>query len=212
MCKIFYSLPIGLFIFSLLKTDPASASTPPTEADLTTTSDSDPPPTSDQIQRSKEIEITVPPPIKLKVDRNEAYFYRYRQALSFHGGLSGDVRQIQSLASTIGFQYRFEFPENGRSEIGADLLTSGTGLLHASRFYFFDDSRTRLFVKYGMEIRIVPSEELVTFLKLENWRTRFAAGLEWNAWQAFAIRLDLEVHLGVHEQKVSALTGLSYSF
>lgn len=203
---------ISLMTATISAAEFARAATPPPAPDLTLEKTADPPATPEEIQRAHEVEITEPPPTRLRVDTSREYFYKYRQALSFHGGLTSEIRDIASPASTIGFQYRFQFPENGRSEIGADLLTSGNGLIHASRFFFLDDSRFRLFYKYGLEVRVVPSEELVTFLKLANWRVRMAAGFEWNTWQAIGIRMDLEAHVGVNEQFISALLGAAYSF
>lgn len=190
----------------------AVAATPPPAPDLTFKRTEDPPATPEEIQRAHDVKITEPPPNRVRVDTSRDYFYKYRQALSLHGGLISEVRDIASPTSAIGFQYRFQFPENGRSEIGADLVTSGNGLVHASKFYFLEDSRFRFFYKYGLEVRVVPSEELVTFLKLANWRVRLASGFEWNTWQAIGIRLDLEAHVGVNEQFISTLLGAAYSF
>jgi hypothetical protein len=185
--------------------------TPPSP-DLTTENAPDIPATSEEIDRAKQIEITTPPPVRLRTDRSRNYFYHYRQALSFHGGLSSNIESFNSASSTMGFQYRFSLTQGNRVEVGADLLTSGTGLIHASRFHFLDDDRFRFFYKYGLEVRVIPSEELVTFLKLVNWRARLASGFEWNTWDSIGLRLDLEAHIGTSDRTLVAIAGLAYSF
>ena len=190
----------------------AGASTPPPAPDLTTELKAEEPATAEELKRAQQVEITTPPPARLRMDHTQDYFYHYRQALSFHGGVSSNLADPANLSSTVGFQYRFSYPQQNRAEVGADLLTSGTGLIHASRFHFLDDSRFRFFYKYGLEIRVVPSEELVTFLKLVNWRARLAGGFEWNTWGSVGIRLAFEAHIGTTERTLTALGGLAYSF
>ncbi len=206
------SKPVIAFLILMLFVATTHASTPPPSPDLTVEQKTDAPPTPEEIGRANQIEITTPPPVRLKVDRSHDYFYHYRQALSFHGGIGANLSDIANPSSTIGFQYRFSFPENGRSEAGADLLASGTGLIHASRFHFLDDARFRFFYKYGLEVRVVPSEELVTLLKLANWRARLAGGFEWNTWGSIGLRMDLEAHIGTSDRTLTALAGLAYSF
>lgn len=191
---------------------PALAVTSPPALDLSENEEPSTAATPEEINRSHQVELTQPPPVRISTQESDDYYYHYRQALSLHGGLSANISDFQNPQSIIGFQYRFAYPENGRSEVGADLLTSGSGLLHASRFFFSEDGRFRFFYKYGVELRVIPSEELVTFLKLVNWRARIAGGLEWNAWNSVGLRLDLEAHIGTSERFLTLLTGFAYSY
>lgn len=202
---------IFLAVTSVSMTSVSVAATPPPSPDLTESTDKSPPATPEEIDRARQVELTEPPPIQ-ETARESDYFYQYRQGLLVRGGLLLDFNQADTLGSDFGFQYRFPFRNSQRLEIGADLLNEGVGILHAARFHFLDDSRMRWFYKYGLGIRIVPAQQLVTFLKLANWQARIGGGLEWTIEDPFSIRLDLESTFSTEKLTAISTIGVTYGW
>ncbi len=186
-------------------------STPPPVLDLSEPEEQSVPASPEEIERANQVEITTPPPLPQQA-REQDYFYRYRQALTVRGGALIELNNVETLGSNFGFQYRFPFASSQRVEIGADLLNEGAGVLHASRFHFSDDSRMRWFHKYGIGIRIVPAQQLVTFLKLANWQARLGGGLEWTIADPFSFRMDLEATLSTEKLAALATVGAAYGW
>lgn len=205
----FTGLPV--LVVSLLLSSQASAATPPTSPDLDDHHDRSPPATAEELDRARQVQLT-PPPVKKESAREDDYFYRYRQSLMFRGGALVDSNQTNMLGSNIGFQYRFPFDISRRFEIGADLLNEGAGVLHASQFQFSDDSRLRWFSKYGVGIRVIPSQQLVTFLKLANWQARLGGGSEWTVIDPFSLRLEVEGAISTEKLTVIATVGFAYGW
>lgn len=202
---------IFLAVTSVSMTSVSVAATPPPSPDLTEPADKSPPATPEEIDRARQVELTEPPPIQ-ETARESDYFYQYRQGLLVRGGLLLDFNQADTLGSDFGFQYRFPFRNSQRLEIGADLLNEGAGILHAARFHFLDDSRMRWFYKYGLGIRIVPAQQLVTFLKLANWQARIGGGLEWTIEDPFSIRIDLESTFSTEKLTAISTIGVTYGW
>ncbi|MBN8540027.1 MAG: hypothetical protein J0L82_06535 [Deltaproteobacteria bacterium] len=212
LSRIWLSLMlIFLAVTSVSMTSVSVAATPPPSPDLTESTDKSPPATPEEIDRARQVELTEPPPIQ-ETARESDYFYQYRQGLLVRGGLLLDFNQADTLGSDFGFQYRFPFRNSQRLEIGADLLNEGVGILHAARFHFLDDSRMRWFYKYGLGIRIVPAQQLVTFLKLANWQARIGGGLEWTIEDPFSIRLDLESTFSTEKLTAISTIGVTYGW
>jgi len=195
----------------LLLSSQVFAATPPPSPDLTESEDISPPATAEELDRARQVQLTPPPAIR-KTVREVDYFYRYRQSLLIRGGALIDFNQTNTLGSNLGFQYRFPFNNSKRIELGADLLNEGAGVLHASRFHFFDDSRRRWFYKYGAGIRVVPSQQLVTFLKLANWQARLGGGIEWTVADPYSIRFDLECAASTEKLTTISTIGAAYSW
>lgn len=190
--------------------DAKAATTPPTP-DFNTPKENLPPATAEEIDRARQVQITEPPPLKIHVQERD-YFYPYRQALTVRGGALIDSNQTNTLGSNMGFLYRFPFDNSQRIEVGADLLNEGVGVLHASRFFFTDDDRFRWLYKYGIGIRVVPSQQLVTFLKLANWQARAGGGFDWTISNPYSLRVDVEA--AISSEKISAIAsfGLAYGW
>ena len=197
------------FSIGLLVSSYALAAKPPPSPDLTEPEDKSPPATAEELDRARQVQLTPAPPMTESV-READYFYRYRQSLLVRGGALVDFNQTSTLGSNIGFQYRFPFENSQRIEVGADLLNEGAGVLHAARFHFADDSRRRWFYKYGAGIRVVPSQQLVTFLKLANWQVRLGGGMEWTLADPFSVRLDLEG--AISTEKLTAISTIGFAY
>jgi hypothetical protein len=203
--------PIFLMLISLTVTSTTMAATPPPSPDLTEPTDKSPPATAEEIDRARQVELTEPPARKETI-RESDYFYQYRQTLMVRGGVLMDFNQTDTLGSDFGFQYRFPFRNSQRIEVGADLLNEGAGILHAARFHSLDDSRMRWFYKYGLGIRVVPSQQLVTFLKLGNWQARISGGLEWTIEDPFSLRFDIEGTISSEKLTAISTIGVTYGW
>jgi hypothetical protein len=201
----------SVLVMFLLATSVSLAATPPPSPDLTEPKDNSLPATAEEIDRARQVELTEPPPRKQTLLESD-YFYHYRQALLVRGGVVMDLNKADTLGSDFGFQYRFPFKNSQRIEIGADLLNEGAGVLHAARFHFLDDSRMRWFYKYGLGIRVVPAQQLVTFLKLANWQGRIGGGLEWTIEDPFSIRFDLESTISTEKLTAISTIGVTYGW
>lgn len=199
------------FSAGLLLSAQVLAATEPPSPDLTEPEDRSPPATAEELERARQVQLT-PAPSRVESIREADYFFRYRQSLLVRGGAQIDFTRSNSLGSNLGFQYRFPFKNSQRFEIGADLQNEGVGVLHASRFHFSDDSRRRWFYKYGAGIRIVPAQQLVTFLKLANWQARLGGGIEWTIADPFSFRIDLEGALSIEKLTAVSTIGIAYAW
>lgn len=202
---------ILLKLIFLTLTSATMAATPPPSPDLTEPTDISPPATAEEIERARQVELTEPP-ARQETVRESDYFYQYRQTLMVRGGVLMDFNQTDTLGSNFGFQYRFPFRNSQRIEVGADLLNEGAGILHAARFHSLDDSRMRWFYKYGLGIRVVPAQQLVTFLKLANWQARIGGGLEWTIEDPFSIRFDIEGTISSEKLTAISTLGVTYGW
>lgn len=152
---------------------------------------------SDDVAKKAAIDITEPPPPTF--ERSEAeYFYPYRHALSFRGGAVIDSGNGQAgPIGLMGVQYLFPISNPLRQiEIGADLLSSSNGSIHAAQRFIHSRARLRPYSKMGLGIKIVPSEQLTTFLKYQNFQIRGATGIERLVYKTTSLRAELELVAG----------------
>ncbi len=192
----------------------------PTPADVntaTSTQSEAQPASSAEIQRAKELDWTFPKENDEKLAQRATareFFYHYRQSLSAMAGPAYRTDAIQDPDTQLSLKY-WRQPTDGLSlEAGADLVSDGTGALHLSKKSNTGRGQLRGYLSYGLAIRIVPNEQLVTFLKIQNWQIRGAMGAEWQwPWgKSWSLRGELGVNLSPGRVQLPILIGATSSF
>ncbi len=215
-------LTMYLFVFflliGLLSTSEVQAAPTSPDVDAATSAHSEPESaTNDEVQRAKELDWTMPKESEEKLaDRASAreFFYHFRKSLSAMAGPAYRTDAIQDPDTQLSLNY-WQHPTDGASlEAGADLMSDGTGALHISKRDNQGRGRLRSYYKYGLAIRIVPNEQLVTFLKFQNWQLRGSAGAEWQwPWgKSWSLRSELGINLSQGRIQIPILIGATTSF
>ena len=149
----------------------------------------------DQELKSQTLVITPAPPGPTSAAREAGYFYPYRQALTLRlGQTQSSFAGIDDSKGWVvgGVQYLFTSNPSTYYEAGADLNSEGSGALHLQRRWIFSSAKFRPYTKAGGGVRVVPSESLVSFLRLQNWQARGAAGFERIVWRKMSLRAEIE--------------------
>jgi hypothetical protein len=163
----------------------------------------------------KSIDISPPPPIPPGYQQKQEYFHKYRQALTAQIGFVYDTKAVSDgteMLSRLGAQYLFTTESHLNFEGGADLLSDGSGAIHVSQRKIYGQSRFRPYIKAGAGVRIVPADQLATFLRHENYQIRAAAGFEQLFKDPYSYRLEIEAMVSSRSQAGSVLVGLVNSF
>lgn len=140
------------------------------------------------------------------------YFYRYRRAITARVGLLYDTKASEdtNTHTLLGVQYLFPGPELKSYEAGADILSDGTGVAHAARRFIYSRTKFRPYTKAGVGVRIVPSDQLATFIRYENYQLRAAAGFEYLFFvygKEMNVRLETEVTASFRSVQADATIG-----
>ena len=162
----------------------------------------------------KGINIADPPPAPyIHPDRAE-YFYRYRHALTFDTGLTYDTVDSSNAGplARFGTQFLFSTAERRKYEVGADLLSDGSGSISGARRFIYGEGRFRPYTKAGFAVRIVPADQLTTVLKYENYQIRGAVGFEQLTNGSMSFRLEFELMASSRSQAASLTVGTDYAW
>jgi hypothetical protein len=199
------SVPIFLtfVLCAILATSEVSIAAPsPTSPSLdeTDTSVQDDKASADQELKSQTVIVTPPPAGPNTRPAENEYFHPYRQALSARlGQVMSSFEGIDDAKSKSwvvgGLQYLFTTRANRFYEAGADLNSEGSGTLHLQRRWIFSRAKFRPYTKAGGGVIIIPSEGLVSFLRMQNWQLRGAGGAEQLVWRKLSVRAEIEATL-----------------
>lgn len=163
----------------------------------------------------RTVDIAPPPPLPDGYEKRQEYFHKYHQALTAHIGLVYDTKAADvgtGMLTRVGAQYLFQTKDRFALEGGADLLTDGSGSIQLAQRKIWGQSRFRPYIKAGAAVRIVPSDQLATFLKHENYQARFAGGFERLVKDPYGARVELELMVSARSQAASLLLGGVWSF
>lgn len=147
----------------------------------------------DEDLKAQTIDVTAPPPGPLRSEQQREYFYPYRKSITVKLGqvFGSKPAKDSSTLWTIGsVEYLFHTPDMKAWEAGADLLSVGVGALHLSRNYIYSRTQLRPYTKIGGGVRIVPEDQLVTFVRFQHYQLRAAAGVEYLTWRKFSSRIE----------------------
>ncbi|MES2962455.1 MAG: hypothetical protein V4760_01100 [Bdellovibrionota bacterium] len=172
-------------------------------------------PSENEEEIRKSIDIAPQPAIPLGLERRQEYFHKYRQALTAELGFVYDTKAASSgtdLLSRLGAQYMFTTEKRENYEAGAHLLSDGSGAIHFAQRKVYGQSRFRPFIKAGAGVRIVPADQLATFLKHENYQIRVAGGMEQLVKVPYGVRIETELMVSSRSQAAAVLLGVVSSF
>ena len=151
------------------------------------------------------------PPLPSHVRDSTEYFHRYRKSLTVRfGPYRGLDENNQGLM--YGLIYNFPAFTVQSLEAGADLLSNGTGTLHLAKRFEFSRTRFRPFLKAGVGVRVVPEQQLTTFLKLANYQVRLGAGFEHLVRTAQSIRVDVGFLIMTDTQQLVGTVGYVWAW
>lgn len=170
------------------------------------------PATPEEIERAGLVHITQPPPLKARAPEEADYFYRYRHSLTPRLGLEERFNELSNPGPVLGVLYWFPRHDLRGVEAGMDLNRDGEGVLHLASRNLVGDGKFRWFYKLGGGIRIVASDQMVTFLRLRNWLLRPGGGFEWTLSDPISLRFDLDGILSTERIAMNLTAGLSFSF
>ncbi len=165
-------------------------------------------PTHEEAERAQTVFATPAPPLTAANAQDVDYFFRYRNALTIRGGLE----DVESPGPVLGVLLLYSTQMLRSFEAGADLTRDGNGTLHFAIRHLLGREKVRWFYKYGAGIRIVASDQLVTFLRLKNWQLRVGGGFEWTLSDPLALRIDLEGIAGSEKLNALGTIGLAFAW
>jgi hypothetical protein len=151
---------------------------------------------ADDISR-ETVDIAQPPPLKEPLVSEREFFYQYRQAITIHAGeaLSSVTTNDTSMPLVAGIQYEYMTQERKTYEVGADLLSDGTGTLDFAKRWIYTRTRLRPYTKAGGGLLVKPSDGLAALVNFVNFRVEGAAGAEYLLRKSQSIRADLKAAL-----------------
>jgi hypothetical protein len=201
----------GFFLTVVLNSSIARAAvnTPSPDFD-TPTPLATPEPSADKLSRDT-VDISQPTPPRPGQDRLEReYFHPYRKAFTLRlGGIYSTASSDPSALPVIGgLQFFTTLQSLATYEAGADLISDGTGLLTLARRYVLTRTKFRPYLKFGGALVVVPSDQLVNFIKYDNYRLEGATGAEYLVSEGSSLRLEAEGFLGL--KTVQGLVALGY--
>jgi hypothetical protein len=189
----------------------ANAAPTPVSPDLSRESDTQSVPTPEEIERAKLVHPSPAEPIHIDPIEND-YFYRYHRALSLRGGGEIALSDLKNPGPVMGILYWFPIRNLDGLEAGADLTRDGFGTIHAGLRTALGNERFRWFYKWGAGIRVVASDQLVTFVRPRNWQLRGAGGFEVTLSDPFSFRVDVDAIYGIERSVVDATVGLAFAW
>lgn len=190
----------------------AFAAKSPVAPDLSDVKNTEVPATQEELDRAKIVHITEAPPVPPRPAEASDYYYKFHNSVSLRAGAQLKLNDLGNPGVTLGLLYAYPLADLRGVEAGADLNSDATGTLHFSRREMVGNEKFRWFHKYGLGVRVVGSDQLVTFLRLRNWELRGGGGFEWTTFDPMSFRLDLESMLSTENIKFLATIGVAFAF
>jgi hypothetical protein len=206
-----------LALIQFLQIGPGHAATPKPNIELSEESLQTPvssTPSPEEVQRANQVRLREADPLS-KVSTANDYFFRYRRAITLRAGSFHRLNNLPEPGGLISVLYWFPLKDLRGVELGADLVVHDqqeSGTIHFASRHVYGNDRFRGFYKFGGGIRIVPDEQLVTFLKLANWQMRLGTGFEYAVLDPVSIRLDVESAVSTQFISLMATLGLAFAF
>jgi len=169
-------------------------------------------PSPDEIERAGQVEMSEPQSEGSKPQNTQAYYFRYRQSITVRGGIEEKFNDIGSPGSILSVLYWFPRKDLRGIEGGADLQSDGSGTIHIASRNVIGKGRWRGFHKLGGGVRIVPSDQMVTFLRLKNWQLRMSGGVEYSISDPYTLRLDLDGTASIERLAALLTLGVAWNW
>lgn len=209
--SFFYVLTMAMVAFATLATSRLNAAPTPVSPDLSSNNDSQRIASPIEIERAKLVHPLPAEPIRIRPIEND-YFYRYHQAIALRAGGEVSLSDLQNPGPSMGILYCFPLRTLPSLEVGVDLSRDGFGTIHTGSRTVLGNEKFRWFYKWGAGIRIVASDQLVTFVRPRNWQLRAAGGFEVTLTDPVSFRVDLDAVYGFERSLVDATMGLAFAW
>jgi hypothetical protein len=142
-------------------------------------------------------------------------FYPFQTSMSPRFGLGYKSKSENDIPIffLFGINYMLESSSNRHLEIGADLNSDTTGTFTAAcRWIYRAGAAVRPFMKIGPSLTARPTEQLGTFVKIENYKVRGAGGFEYLLESPMSARLEIELAVGMKAVEGAFLVGYSWAW
>lgn len=148
-------------------------------------------------ERLESVDIAKPPPLILRHQEKE-YFYPYSRTLSARLGGVFDSQNFSNngILLLAGVSYLYRRLQNEYYDIGFDIRNDPFGTIHAERRWISGRAAARPYMKAGLGLNLVPSDQLATFLKIKNYQIRGAIGIEKIFIPPMSFRYEFEILQG----------------
>lgn len=191
----------------------SAAKTSPSPEDSLDTPETTTVPSPEELERAGQVEISEPrSEAGGKSQTPQAYYFRYRQSITVRGGIEEKFNDIGSPGSILSVLYWFPRKDLRGIEGGADLQSDGSGTIHIASRNVIGKGRWRGFHKLGGGVRIVPSDQMVTFLRLKNWQLRMSGGVEYSISDPYTLRLDIDGTLSSERMAALVTLGVAWNW
>jgi hypothetical protein len=127
----------------------------------------------------------------------EDYFYKFQSSMSPRLGLTTNIMELEedkNLDYLIGIAYQLASQSSRKWEIVADVFSYNQGHMQAIVKWLTDPtSRLRSYLKAGLGVFIIPSDELKNFLEINHYNIIIGVGTEYLVTEPMSPRLDIEI-------------------
>jgi hypothetical protein len=135
----------------------------------------------------------------------------WRQAVSPRAGIQFDEEKIAPgyIPDIIfGFAYLFPSETAEHWEATVDLQPDGSGTPGFGRVYFFNEHQfLHPFIRGGLKTRFIPSEQMATFVNIENLQVAGSFGIEDQLYKKIFAHIEMEVALGPRFRTLTIMAG-----
>ncbi len=162
------------------------------------------------VDRLDSVDIAKPPPLIVKLQEKE-YFYPYSRTLSarFGGVLDSQKFSDKGFLLLAGVIYLYRHRPNEYYDFGFDVRNDNYGTIHAERRWISGRAASRPYAKAGLGLNLIPSDQLATFLKFQNYQIRGAVGIEKIFISPMSFRYEVELLQG---EATILILSLGYSW
>lgn len=186
---------VTIFAIVSWPASPARAATDSPSPDFTDAAPADPPLTDQQKEFKSATDIAPQPPGLPVEARRLGYFHKYRHGLSLMGAYGSNTKLIsdrEGALSRISLLYLFHIGPVDAYEVGADLVSDGTGAIALAYRWIFSRTDFRPYTRAGLSVRIEPNDQLATFLRYRYYRAFGAAGFEKVLFDPLSFRFEAQ--------------------
>jgi len=167
-------------------------------------------------QNLEPIDIAMPPPQTPNQARQESYDYSY----NFRRELSARAGEVKSTVTTngtstpsvVGLEISYETEHSGTYEIGADLISDGTGDLELTRNFTYGEGVLRPYARVGLNLGVDPQDQLAILVGFTILRLLGALGFALSVGQQTSVKFDFSAAFSTSSLVLTASAGLVWAW
>ncbi|HVK62212.1 MAG TPA: hypothetical protein VM432_11705, partial [Bdellovibrionales bacterium] len=168
------------------------------------------------VDPAKQEAVDIAPAPKAKPNQSKPdFFYRYRNGISPLLGFAFDTKANDDGSGTVtilGIRYLFASETLSAYELGAELLSNGSGTVHAGKRWDSSRSRFRPYTTAGLGMRIVPKDQVATVLRKEHVQLRGGAGFEYLSLDPISTRVEFGAIATLKSFQAQVLLGMNWAW